>query len=152
MSEDFRLPDLGEGLPEAEIVQWHVAEGDTVSLNQTLAEVETAKAVVEIPSPFAGVVRTLHAAPGDVVDVGTVLVSVDTSAASGDAGGDGTGGTGGGQGDAVEVVASGEAARAGKPRRLRSGRRHTRTATSSPCRGPGIERRRRHGDPRGRTS
>ena len=81
------LPDLGEGLPEAEIVQWHVAEGDTVSLNQTLAEVETAKAVVEIPSPFAGVVRTLHAAPGDVVDVGAVLVSVDTAAASGDAGG-----------------------------------------------------------------
>ena len=109
MSEDFRLPDLGEGLPEAEIVQWHVAEGDTVSLNQTLAEVETAKAVVEIPSPFAGVVRTLHAAPGDVVDVGAVLVSVDTAAASGDAGGDGTGGTGRVEGDAVEVAATAEA-------------------------------------------
>ncbi len=54
--EDFRLPDLGEGLPEAELVQWLVAEGDTVTLNQTIAEVETAKAIVELPSPFAGTV------------------------------------------------------------------------------------------------
>ena len=64
MIERFLLPDLGEGLPEAEIVQWHVAEGDAVVLNQTIAEVETAKAIVEIPSPHAGVVRSLHAAAG----------------------------------------------------------------------------------------
>lgn len=76
---DFRLPDLGEGLPEAELVQWLVAEGDTVSLNQTIAEVETAKAVVELPSPYAGVVRTLHAAAGDVVEVGAVLISFDVA-------------------------------------------------------------------------
>jgi 2-oxoisovalerate dehydrogenase E2 component (dihydrolipoyl transacylase) len=76
---DFRLPDLGEGLPEAELVQWLVAEGDTVTLNQTIAEVETAKAVVELPSPHAGVVRKLHAAAGDVVEVGAVLISFDVA-------------------------------------------------------------------------
>ena len=54
MNAEFRLPDLGEGLPEAEIVQWLVAEGDEVTLNQPIAEVETAKAIVELPSPFAG--------------------------------------------------------------------------------------------------
>lgn len=75
MIAEFRLPDLGEGLPEAEIVLWHVAEGDEVSLNQTIAEVETAKAVVEIPSPYAGIVRGLHASAGDVVAVGSPLVS-----------------------------------------------------------------------------
>ena len=77
MIEDFRLPDLGEGLPEAELLQWLVAEGDTVTLNQTIAEVETAKAVVELPSPHAGVVRTLHAGAGDVVTVGAVLISYE---------------------------------------------------------------------------
>lgn len=77
MIEDFRLPDLGEGLPEAELVQWLVAEGDTVTLNQTIAEVETAKAVVELPSPHAGVIRALHAAAGDVVEVGAVLISYE---------------------------------------------------------------------------
>jgi pyruvate dehydrogenase E2 component (dihydrolipoamide acetyltransferase) len=75
MIAEFRLPDLGEGLPEAEIVQWHVAEGDEVTLNQTIAEVETAKAIVEIPSPYAGTVQGLHAAAGDVVAVGSPLVS-----------------------------------------------------------------------------
>lgn len=75
MIAEFLLPDLGEGLPEAEIVQWHVAEGDDVTLNQTIAEVETAKAIVEIPSPYAGTVQGLHAAAGDVVAVGSPLVS-----------------------------------------------------------------------------
>lgn len=79
MSTDFRLPDLGEGLPEAELVQWLVAEGDTVALNQTIAEVETAKAVVELPSPYAGVVTGLHAAAGDVVEVGSVLITFDVA-------------------------------------------------------------------------
>ncbi|MCP2637019.1 2-oxo acid dehydrogenase subunit E2 [Microbacterium sp. HD4P20] len=78
MAQDFRLPDLGEGLPEAELVQWLVAEGDTVALNQTIAEVETAKAVVELPSPHAGTVTKLHAAAGDVITVGSVLISFDT--------------------------------------------------------------------------
>lgn len=77
MIQEFRLPDLGEGLPEAELVQWLVAEGDTVALNETIAEVETAKAVVELPSPYAGVVSKLHAAAGDVVAVGSVLIAYD---------------------------------------------------------------------------
>jgi 2-oxoisovalerate dehydrogenase E2 component (dihydrolipoyl transacylase) len=79
--QDFRLPDLGEGLPEAELVQWLVAEGDTVTLNQTIAEVETAKAIVELPSPHAGVVTALHAAAGDVIEVGSVLISFDVAGA-----------------------------------------------------------------------
>ncbi|MET0781194.1 MAG: dihydrolipoamide acetyltransferase family protein [Microbacterium sp.] len=81
MMVDFRLPDLGEGLPEAELVQWLVAEGDTVTLNQTIAEVETAKAVVELPSPHAGVVTALHAAAGDVIEVGSVLISFEVEGA-----------------------------------------------------------------------
>jgi 2-oxoisovalerate dehydrogenase E2 component (dihydrolipoyl transacylase) len=73
---DFLLPDLGEGLEDAEVVAWQVAVGDTVALNQILVEVNTAKALVEIPAPWAGVVERLHAAPGDVVQVGAPLVSV----------------------------------------------------------------------------
>lgn len=80
MIENFRLPDLGEGLTESELVRWHVALGDRVELNQTIAEVETAKAVVELPSPFAGVVTALHAEPGTTVEVGAVLLSIDTGA------------------------------------------------------------------------
>jgi 2-oxoisovalerate dehydrogenase E2 component (dihydrolipoyl transacylase) len=74
----FLLPDLGEGLTEAEMVAWHVAAGDTVTLNQVVAEVETEKAVVELPSPFAGTVVELLAQPGDTVAVGAPLVAVDT--------------------------------------------------------------------------
>jgi pyruvate dehydrogenase E2 component (dihydrolipoamide acetyltransferase) len=71
----FNLPDLGEGLEDAEIVEWKVFEGDAVELNQPLVEVNTAKALVEIPSPVAGVVATLHGQPGEVVKVGTPLVT-----------------------------------------------------------------------------
>lgn len=71
----FRLPDLGEGLTESEIVTWLVAEGETVQLDQVLAEVETAKAAVELPSPYAGVIEQLHVAAGTTVDVGSVIVS-----------------------------------------------------------------------------
>lgn len=74
MKQEFLLPDLGEGLTEAEIVAWHVAVGDDVKLNQTLAEVETAKAVVELPSPYAGKVSVLHAAAGESVNVGAPLI------------------------------------------------------------------------------
>lgn len=73
----FAMPDLGEGLEEGEIVAWLVAPGETVSLNQPLVEVETAKATVEIPSPFAGVVSTLHGAPGEAIQVGAPLVTFD---------------------------------------------------------------------------
>lgn len=75
----FLLPDLGEGLTEAEIVTWHVQTGDTVIVDQPIVEVETAKAVVEVPVPFAGRVTALHGQPGDVVAVGEPLLSVDTA-------------------------------------------------------------------------
>jgi 2-oxoisovalerate dehydrogenase E2 component (dihydrolipoyl transacylase) len=76
----FRLPDLGEGLTESEIVEWQVAVGDTVTLNQVIAEVETAKAMVELPSPVAGTVAALHAEEGTVVQVGEPLVTFTASA------------------------------------------------------------------------
>ncbi|MDG6101760.1 2-oxo acid dehydrogenase subunit E2 [Dactylosporangium aurantiacum] len=72
----FLLPDLGEGLTEAEIVRWLVAEGDVVAVDQSIVEVETAKSVVEVPSPYAGRVETLHAAPGATVEVGRPLITV----------------------------------------------------------------------------
>jgi len=62
--QTFRLPDLGEGLTEAQLMTWRVAEGGEVAVNAPLCDVETAKAVVVIPSPFTGVVRKLHAKPG----------------------------------------------------------------------------------------
>ncbi|MCV7228076.1 dihydrolipoamide acetyltransferase family protein [Mycolicibacterium komossense] len=74
-SHRFALPDIGEGLTEAEIITWHVAVGDTVAVNDILVEVETAKASVELPSPYAGLIAELHAKPGDAVEVGTVIVS-----------------------------------------------------------------------------
>jgi len=77
MIKEFRLPDLGEGLTESEILSWRVDVGDTVSLNQVIAEVETAKAVVELPSPFAGVIKELHEQPGAIVEVGKPIVSFE---------------------------------------------------------------------------
>lgn len=106
MIAEFRLPDLGEGLPEAEIVQWLVAEGEEVELNQTIAEVETAKAVVEIPSPYAGRVQGLHAAAGDVVAVGAPLVSFTVGAVD-----DEPSAPAAAAGRAVEVTAQGGAQR-----------------------------------------
>ena len=73
--KDFLLPDLGEGLPDAEIVEWLVKEGDTVMLDQPLVSMETAKAVVEVPSPFSGVVVKLHGQAGDVIDTGAALAT-----------------------------------------------------------------------------
>jgi len=78
-TREFRLPDLGEGLTESEVVEWRVAVGDAVELNQVIAEVETAKALVELPSPCAGVVRVLHAEEGQTVEVGEPLVTFDLS-------------------------------------------------------------------------
>ncbi|MEW2475216.1 dihydrolipoamide acetyltransferase family protein [Micromonospora gifhornensis] len=77
MSEQvFLLPDLGEGLAEAEIVQWRVAVGDVVTVDQTVVEVETAKAVVDVPCPYAGRVVALHGAEGEVRPVGQPLITV----------------------------------------------------------------------------
>ena len=69
----FMLPDLGEGLPEAEIVTWHVKEGDKIKVDEPLLSVETAKAVVEVPSPFTGTIAKLHAAEGGIVETGKPL-------------------------------------------------------------------------------
>lgn len=73
---EFRLPDLGEGLVDAEVARWLVSVGERIVLNQLIVEVETAKATVEIPSPFAGVVDSLHASEGDLVEVGAVLITL----------------------------------------------------------------------------
>jgi 2-oxoisovalerate dehydrogenase E2 component (dihydrolipoyl transacylase) len=81
MIKVFKLPDLGEGLTESEIVAWHIAPGDRVTLNQHIADVETAKAVVELPSPFAGIVSELHQPTGVVVHVGEPIVSFDVEGA-----------------------------------------------------------------------
>ncbi|HEX6676587.1 MAG TPA: dihydrolipoamide acetyltransferase family protein [Actinomycetes bacterium] len=76
MASEFRLPDIGEGLTEAEVVRWHVSVGDTVVLDQPLVEVETDKAVVELPSPFAGTVLHRGAAEGETLRVGEIVVVV----------------------------------------------------------------------------
>jgi 2-oxoisovalerate dehydrogenase E2 component (dihydrolipoyl transacylase) len=79
--KEFRLPDVGEGLTEADIVAWHVKPGDQVEVNQIIVEIETAKAVVELPSPWDGTVARLLAEEGQTVDVGNPIIEVDVSAA-----------------------------------------------------------------------
>ena len=74
----FKLPDLGEGLAEAEILEWHVKPGDHVVVDQPMVSVETAKAVVEVPMPFSGTVTALHGAVGDVLATGSPLVDFDS--------------------------------------------------------------------------
>jgi pyruvate dehydrogenase E2 component (dihydrolipoamide acetyltransferase) len=75
--KQFKLPDVGEGLTEAEIVSWKVKPGDTVKVNEIIVEIETAKSLVELPSPFAGTVAELLVAEGTTVDVGTPIITVD---------------------------------------------------------------------------
>ena len=77
MLHEFRMPDAGEGLTEAEVLSWRVTVGDTVSVNEVLLEVETAKAAVELPSPYAGTVVALLAEPGEVVPVGQPIIQID---------------------------------------------------------------------------
>lgn len=76
---EFKMPDVGEGLTEAEILKWHVQPGDTVTDGQVVCEVETAKAAVELPIPYDGVVRELHFPEGTTVDVGTAIIAVDVA-------------------------------------------------------------------------
>jgi 2-oxoisovalerate dehydrogenase E2 component (dihydrolipoyl transacylase) len=86
MNKEFKLPDVGEGLTEADIVSWHVKPGDTIEDGQVIVEIETAKAVVELPSPYTGTVTGLLVAEGQTVDVGTPIIAVDvggTDAAAG---------------------------------------------------------------------
>lgn len=81
-ASEFPLPDVGEGLTEAEIVAWKVSPGDAVTVNQVLVEIETAKSLVELPSPFAGTVRELLVDEGATVEVGTPIIRVDSAAGS----------------------------------------------------------------------
>lgn len=83
MAYEFTFPDLGEGITEGELLAWKVSEGDLVAADQTLAEMETDKAVVELPSPRAGRIARLHATEGDIVPVGSVLVTIEETAAAG---------------------------------------------------------------------
>ncbi|MCE4027540.1 2-oxo acid dehydrogenase subunit E2 [Microbacterium sp. Au-Mic1] len=138
----FRLPDLGEGLTEAGLVQWLVQVGDTIRTDQPIAEVETAKSVVELPSPYAGVVLALHGEPGETIDVGApVLEVVDPDAPAAPA--TGAPGAGGevekeayraeeraGSGSGNVLIGYGTSERAG------SGRRRARR-TAGPVRGDG---------------
>ncbi|MGA7989164.1 MAG: biotin/lipoyl-containing protein, partial [Candidatus Dormiibacterota bacterium] len=78
---DFLMPDLGEGLTEGEINRWLVAEGDVVAVDQPIAEITTEKAVVEVPTPFAGRVATLHGAEGERITVGKPLISIEVAGA-----------------------------------------------------------------------
>lgn len=82
--KSFRVPDLGEGLQEVTVTHWNVAVGDDVELNQVLCTVETAKAEVELPSPYAGRIAETHGGEGDVLEVGAVLVRIDTAPVNGD--------------------------------------------------------------------
>lgn len=79
--QEFLLPDVGEGLTEADILQWKVTVGDIVTLNQPLVEIETEKAVVELPSPFEGTIVALHGEPGQTIAVGTAIVEVEVASA-----------------------------------------------------------------------
>jgi 2-oxoisovalerate dehydrogenase E2 component (dihydrolipoyl transacylase) len=125
---DFLLPDLGEGLAEAEVVSWRVQVGDHVDVDQPIVEVETAKAAVEVPVPFAGSVAKIHAAPGATVAVGQPLVTITADdpaaddpaagdpAAGGPAAGDrAAGGPAAADGPAAAGPLAGEPAAAGDP-------------------------------------
>ncbi|MFE4663503.1 dihydrolipoamide acetyltransferase family protein [Streptomyces sp. NPDC056716] len=130
MSEQvFLLPDVGEGLTEAEILHWSVRAGDTVEVNQTLVEVETAKAAVELPSPYAGVVGTLHAQEGETLPVGRPLITILTESAptpTSAPSGSGSGGSGGGADSDGEPMLVGYGPQAGG-----SGRRRRRAAQAA---------------------
>src|SRR3546814_6297317 len=79
MSKKFLLPDLGEGLPDATIVEWYVKVGDTIKLDENLVSMETAKAVVDLPSPVSGKVLKLAGDAGDIIVTGTMLVEFERS-------------------------------------------------------------------------
>src|SRR5260370_29902420 len=111
MSElkQFKLPDVGEGLTEAYIVKWHVQPGDKIIVNQIIVEIETAKALVELPSPYEGIVASLLVPEGATADVGTPIISVQVGP-----GETGTGEAGTGEADAGQAgTGRGDAGQAG---------------------------------------
>ena len=129
--KQFRLPDVGEGLTEADIVRWHVAPGDEVTINQVIVEIETAKAVVELPSPYAGVVDSLLVPEGTTADVGTPIISVRVGDDAGEPGSDAAGGGAGtapgpGPEPVVSADAEGQSLLVGYGVRPESGRRRRR--------------------------
>jgi 2-oxoisovalerate dehydrogenase E2 component (dihydrolipoyl transacylase) len=79
---EFAMPDVGEGLTEAEIISWQVQVGDTVTVNQVICEIETAKAAVELPCPYAGTVGELLAQPGETIAVGSPIIVIETAEAA----------------------------------------------------------------------
>ncbi len=141
----FMLPDLGEGLPEAEIVTWHVKEGDKIKVDEPLLSVETAKAVVEVPSPFTGTIVKLHAAEGGIVETGKPLadfqVEGDSETSSGKAAaGKNSGDTGtvvGNMPTSDEVVV--ETAVAGGKRKRAQGRVKAAPATRALAKKMGLD-------------
>ncbi|WP_448610558.1 dihydrolipoamide acetyltransferase family protein [Geodermatophilus sp. URMC 60] len=143
--KQFKLPDVGEGLTEGEILQWLVAVGDTVTVNQPLCEVETAKAAVELPSPFAGTVTALLHEAGATVDVGTPIITIDVG---GEGGGDAVAGDGAAAAEG-EVAAGliGGAAPGGRtavlvgygPRNTEARRRPRRAVHAAPAPTPGAD-------------
>ncbi|MEQ4523264.1 biotin/lipoyl-containing protein, partial [Nocardioides kribbensis] len=90
-TQEFLLPDVGEGLTEAEIVEWKVAVGDVIAINDIIVEIETAKSLVELPSPYAGTVLALMVDAGVTVDVGTPIIRVGDPASTGPSTGPSTG-------------------------------------------------------------
>jgi len=139
--KQFKLPDVGEGLTEGEILQWLVAVGDPVTVNQPLCEVETAKAAVELPSPYAGTVTALLHEAGETVDVGTPIITIDVGGeAPPEPTGDGAGDTAAGAGgEEVEAGLIGGAAPGGRtavlvgygPRNTEARRRPRRAVATS---------------------
>src|SRR5258708_945413 len=98
----FKLPDVGEGLTEADIVRWLVQPGDKIDINQIIVEIETAKALVELPSPYAGVVDDLLVPEGATADVGTPIISVQVGADGTAGAADGTAGASSGEAGGAE--------------------------------------------------
>ncbi|MBM9468830.1 dihydrolipoamide acetyltransferase family protein [Nakamurella leprariae] len=137
--EVFPLPDVGEGLTEAEVLTWHVAVGDQVTVNQMLVEIETAKAAVELPSPYAGEVAELLVPPGTLVAVGTPIIAIRTGAAADAAAAApaATGTAADGVGERVVTLVGVSTPEHGARRRLRHGRRGTGpTESTEPATGP----------------
>ncbi|MFI6619586.1 dihydrolipoamide acetyltransferase family protein [Streptomyces sp. NPDC050528] len=134
--QQFLLPDVGEGLTEAEILAWSVQPGDVVEVNQIIVEVETAKAAVELPSPYAGVVSALHAEVGELLPVGRPLITIDTGTSAG--------GVEGGEPDAPAVrqpePQQAELLVGYGPQGTGTGRRRRRPAHAQPQRAVGGER------------
>lgn len=123
-TQRFPLPDVGEGLTEAEIVEWRVAVGDTVAVNQVFVEIESAKSLVELPSPWAGTVTALLAEEGTTVDVGTAIIEISTGAddatqAGPDVATDVATGSASGEGSGSVLVGYGTGDGAGEGRRRR---------------------------------